>query len=198
MKRTNFLLLTLVALLSASLPSAAQRFQTKSIQFNGAPEYSDQELLDAAGLKVGMALTSDEVKEHSQKLMDSGVFDNLTFKFDGQNLVYTLTPSTSLLPIYLTNLPFTLDNDLNAKLHERFPLYHGKVPGDGGLTDQVRQALEGMLAARGIQAVIVAAPSQDPVTHKVARAYRHILARQRREPIFTSSRSEERQIPGVS
>jgi outer membrane protein assembly factor BamA len=169
MKRTFFPLLTVVVLLFACLPSEAQQFLPKSIQFKGDPEYSDQELLAASGLKVGVALTSAEVKEHAQKLMDSGVFDNLTFKFDGQNLVYTLTPSTSLLPIYLTNLPFTLDNDLNAKLHERFPLYHGKVPGDGGLTDQVRQALEGMLAARGIQAVIVAAPSQDPVTHKVAR-----------------------------
>ena len=197
MKRKLFLLLT-AFLLSASLPAAAQKFLPKTIQFKGAPDYSDQELLTAAGLKKGTVLNFADMKAHSQQLMDTGVFETLSFKFDGQNLVYTLTPSTSLLPIYLTNLPFTLDNDLNAKLHERFPLYHGKVPGDGGLTDQVRQALEGMLAARGIQAVIVAAPSQDPVTHKVARAYRHILARQRREPIFTSSRSEERQIPGVS
>jgi outer membrane protein assembly factor BamA len=169
MRRTCFLLLSAVVLFFACLPGEAQQFLPKSIQFKGDPEYSDQELLTASGLKLGVALTSNEMKEHAQKLMDSGVFDNLTFKFDGQNLVYVLTPNTSLLPIYLTNLPFTLDSDLNAKLHERFPLYHGKVPGDGGLTDQVRQALEAMLAARGIQAVIVVTPSQDPMTHKVAR-----------------------------
>ena len=162
MKRKFFPFLTAVVLLFACLPSEAQQLLPKSIQFKGDPEYTDQELLAASGLKVGVALTSAEMKEHAQKLMDSGVFDNLTFKFDGQNLVYTLTPGTSLLPIYLTNLPLTLDNDLNAKLHERFPLYHGKVPADGGLTDQVRQALEEMLAAKGIQAAITAAPSGNP------------------------------------
>src|ERR1035438_1401435 len=168
MKRTNFLLFTLVALLSASLPSAAQRFQTKSIHFKGAPEYSDQELLDAAGLKVGVALTSAEVKEHSQKLMDSGVFDNLTFKFDGENLVYTLTPSTTLLLVRLTNLPLTLDKDLTAKLHERFPLFHGKAPAEGALMDQVREALEEMLAVKGIQATITATPSANTSKNQAA------------------------------
>jgi outer membrane protein insertion porin family len=159
MKRTFSLLLTAVVLLSASVPSCAQKFVPRSIQFKGDPEYTDQELLAAAGLKEGIALTTDEMHDHAQQLLDTGAFDNLTYKFDGQNLVYSLTPSTTLLPIRLTNLPFTLDKDLNAKLHERFPLYHGKVPGEGGLTDQVRQALEEMLAAKGIQATIMAAPS---------------------------------------
>jgi outer membrane protein assembly factor BamA len=104
MRRTCFLLLSAVVLFFACLPGEAQQFLPKSIQFKGDPEYSDQELLTASGLKLGVALTSNEMKEHAQKLMDSGVFDNLTFKFDGQNLVYVLTPNTSLLPIYLTNL----------------------------------------------------------------------------------------------
>jgi outer membrane protein assembly factor BamA len=167
MKRTLFLLLSFSALLSTGLPAFTQEFTPKTIEFKGDPEYSDQELLAASGLKPGIPLTQAEMRDHAQKLMDSGVFDNLTFKWDGQNLVYTLTPSTALLPIRLVNLPFALDKDLDAELRERIPLYHGKVPPEGGLMDRVRETLEERLAAKGIQAALDATPFTDQSLHKV-------------------------------
>jgi len=91
---------------AASRPSLPRRFpargrpkvSAKSIQFKGDPEYSDQELLAAAGLKKGAVLTSAEMNDHSKQLMEHGVFDTLTFKFDGQDLVYSLVPSAHHVP----------------------------------------------------------------------------------------------------
>ena len=159
MRRTISLLPAALLFLAASLPAAGQKFLPKSIQFKGDPEYSDQELLAAAGLKKGAVLTSAEMNDHSKQLMDTGVFDTLTFKFDGQDLVYSLVPSTTMFPIRLENLPLAPGKELDAALHERFPLYHGKVPADGGLTDGVRKAFEQMLAAKGIEAAVTAMPS---------------------------------------
>ncbi|MGA2807840.1 MAG: POTRA domain-containing protein [Terracidiphilus sp.] len=159
MKRTPFVLLAAFLVLTVSLPLAAQKFLPKTIQFKGDPEYSDQELLAAAGLKKGVVLTSAEMNEHSKRLMDTGVFDTLTFKFDGVDLVFILVPSTTLYPIRLENLPLTPGKDLDAVLHDRFPLYHGKVPAEGGLLDEVRGALEEMLAAQGIKASVSATPA---------------------------------------
>jgi outer membrane protein assembly factor BamA len=161
MKRTFFLLLTAVVLFASSLPAAAQKFQPKTIQFKGAPEYSDQELMAAAGLKMGTVLAYSEMKEHSQKLMDTGVFESLAFKFDGVDLIYTLVPATNLYPIRLENLPLTPGKELDAALHDRFPLYHGKVPAENGMLEGVRGALEEMLAAKGIKATVAAAPYTD-------------------------------------
>ncbi|MGA2886904.1 MAG: POTRA domain-containing protein [Terracidiphilus sp.] len=158
MKRKSVLLLTAIFLLASNLPSAAQKFSPKAIQFKGAPEYSDQELLAAAGLKKGAVLAFDEMKDHSQKLMDTGVFDTLNFKFDGTDLVYTLVPSTSLYPVRLENLPLTPGKELDAALHERVPLYHGKVPSEGGMLEGVRGALEEILAAKGLKATVQAMP----------------------------------------
>jgi outer membrane protein assembly factor BamA len=56
---------------------------------------------------------------------------------------------------------------LDAALHSRFPLYHGKVPASGGLTEDVRQALETMLAAQGVKATVAAATYADLKLHKV-------------------------------
>jgi|CZKF01.1.fsa_nt_gi outer membrane protein insertion porin family len=167
MKRTYFLLLTVLVLLATNQPAAAQKYMPKTIQFKGAPEYSDQELLAAARLKLGTVLDYAEMKGHSQKLMDTGLFETLGFKFDGVDLVYTLVPFTNLYSVRLENLPLTPGHELDAALHERFPLYHGKVPAEGGVMEQVRQALEEMLATKGIKATVAAAPYTDQKLHEV-------------------------------
>jgi outer membrane protein assembly factor BamA len=161
MKRTFFLLLTAIVFLSATPPAAAQKYLPKTIQFKGAPEYSDEELLAASGLKKGKVLDFAEMSGHSQKLMDSGLFETLSFKFDGVDLVYTLVPHSELYPVRLENLPLTPGKELDAALHDRFPLYHGKVPAEAGLAEQVRQALEEMLAAKGIKANVTVEPYTD-------------------------------------
>ena len=153
MPRHLFLLFIAIALLCAPDPATAQKFLPKTIQFKGASDYSDQELLAASGLKKGAVLTADEIKAAFQRLMDTGVFENIIYKFDGQDLVYTFNLAT-LYPVRLENLPLTPGKDLDANLHDRLPLYHGKVPSEGGLLDNVRQALEEMIAAKGIRVTI--------------------------------------------
>jgi outer membrane protein assembly factor BamA len=150
---------SLAFLLSATFVASAtllpaQEFQPRSIEFQGAPEYSDQELLAAAQLKPGMSLTVDAMKDHAKTLLDTGVFESINFQFTGVDLRYLLTPSANLYPIHLTNIPLQAGKELDAKIHDRVPLYHGKVPADSGLTERVRAALEQILnqnfAAQGV------------------------------------------------
>jgi outer membrane protein assembly factor BamA len=161
MKRTSFLFMKVAVLLCVCLPASAQKFFPKTIQFKGAPEYSDQELMAAAGLKKDTSIAYSEMKSHSQRLLDTGLFEAASFTFNGADLVFTLVPSTALYPVRLENLPFTPGAKLDAALHDRIPLYHGKVPFDGGLTEQVCQALEDMLATMGIKASVAATPYTD-------------------------------------
>lgn len=155
-------LLTAAFLAFASLGSA-QEYQPRSIEFKGAPEYSDQELLAAAQLKPGISLSVDAMKEHAKLLLDTGVFDNITFQFTGVDLRYLLTPSAALYPIRLTNLPLVTGKDLDAKIHDRVPLFRGKVPADSGLTEQVRAALEQILASQGLKVSVQATPTPGAV-----------------------------------
>ena len=107
------------------------------------------------------------MKIHSKMLMDSGVFDTLSFTFNGEDLVYKLVPSPTLFPVRLENLPLTPGKELDAKLHDRFPLYHGKVSSAGTLLESVRGALEEMLANQGINAAVTATPFGTPGTKNV-------------------------------
>ncbi len=161
MHRT-ILLLTVAFIVSAAVPLAGQKFQPKSILFKGDPEYSNTELMAAAGLKPGTVLSYAEMNDHSKRLMDTGVFATLAFRFDGQDLIFDITPSTDLFPVQLENLPLTEGMELDDMLHAELPLYHGKVPTEGGLTEDLRSALEKALAVHGITATVVATSVVDP------------------------------------
>src|ERR1700744_2585274 len=85
--------LAMIAFIGAAFPALSQTFQPKAIQFEGAPEYSSQELLSATGLQPGTVLAYAEMNSQAQKLVDTGIFSSVSFKFDGQNLVFQLTPA---------------------------------------------------------------------------------------------------------
>jgi outer membrane protein insertion porin family len=159
MPRPALALLCGIAFIALAQTAAAQKFLPKTIQFKGDPEYSDEELMAAAGLKKGVVLDYAEMNDHSKLLMDSGMFASLAFKFDGQDLIFMVTPSTELYPIHLENLPLAPGKELDGRLHDMLPLYHGKVPADGGLEEGVRAALEKMLSERGMTATVTATSS---------------------------------------
>jgi outer membrane protein assembly factor BamA len=170
MRRLPFALVAAIAALILAAPLPAQKFLPKSIQFKGDPEYTDQELLDAMGLEKGVVLSGADMSAFAQKLMASGVFDNVAYKFDGQDLVFLLTGDPTLYPVRLGNLPFIPGPDLDARLHRRLPLYHGKVPSEGSLLNDVRKSFEAMLAGEGVQATVAAAPYAGPHDHNKASA----------------------------
>jgi outer membrane protein assembly factor BamA len=156
-----------IVLVSVCQFAPAQKFQPKTIQFKGAPDYSDQELLAAANLKRGIVLTAAEMNDHSKLLMDSGVFDGVTYKFDGADMVYQLTVAPQLYAIHLDNLPVEPGEALEARIHAQQPLYHGKVPAEGTLMDGVIKVLEQELEEEGIHATVTATPMGTPGTRQV-------------------------------
>jgi outer membrane protein assembly factor BamA len=167
MKRVCFLLLTAFVCLCASPLAAEPQYIPTTIQFKGAPEYSSQELMAAMELKMGIPLNYTEMKAHGQKLLDTGLFESFNFTYNGMDLVFNMVPSSVLYPVRLENLPLTTGKELDAALHSRLPLYHGKVPAEGGINEAVRLALQEMLAAKLIQATVTAMPYTDQKLHEV-------------------------------
>ena len=149
---------------SCAFPVGAQvqLLRPQTIKFEGSQEYTTQELLAAAGVKKGQTYTADFFNESAQKLLAVGVFEKVSFKFDGVDLVYSLGDSPELYPVVIDNLPLDPATDANAELRKRIPLYHGKVPSEGTMLDSVKQSLEAMLADQGIRTTVAAIPGGDP------------------------------------
>jgi outer membrane protein assembly factor BamA len=167
MRRSVFILLIALVVVGSAGLAPAQKFIPKTIQFQGDPEYSSAELLEAAGLKKGVVLSYSDMQDYSKRLLGSGVFASVAFKFDGLDLTFMLAPSPDLCVVRLENIPLVDGPDLDAKIHSQVPLYHGKVPNDGGIKEDVRAALEKLLAAQGIQATVAANTASDLSSHQV-------------------------------
>jgi outer membrane protein assembly factor BamA len=145
-------------LLLGSLPLQAQKkVSPKAIRFQGAPQYTQEELLAAAGLQPDSRLNLGEVKAHARQLTDTGLFKQIKFTSDSKTLLFTLTPVSQLYPMRLENVPLTPGKDLDAKLHEHFPLYRGLLPASGSMVDGICRTLEEMLAAKSVKATVKAA-----------------------------------------
>jgi len=155
-------------LLLCSLPLPAQKkVSPKAIRFQGAPQYTQQELLATAGLKPDARLSSGEVKAHAKQLSDTGLFATIKFAADSKGLLFTLTPSSQVFPMHLDNLPLTPGKELDAKLHDRFPLYRGLLPANGSMLEGIRRTFEEMLAAKGVKATVKAVPTSGVGPQKV-------------------------------
>lgn len=136
----------------------------KNIHFEGSQEYTTADLLPVTGLKPGQTYDSDYLNQAAQKLMATGLFEGVSFKFNGVDLVYALTDSPNLYPVQIDNLPLQTGPALDAALRKRVPLYRGKVPSEGSMLDSVRQALDGMLADEGLPAHVTPIPAGEANT----------------------------------
>jgi outer membrane protein assembly factor BamA len=135
---------------------AQKKVPPKAIRFQGVPQYTQQELLAAAGYKPGAVLNLREVKAHAKLLNDTGMFEEVKSSSDSKGLLFTLTPASQLFPMHLDNVPLTPGKELDAKLHERFPLYRGQLPASSSMLEGICQTLEEMLAAKGVKATVKA------------------------------------------
>jgi outer membrane protein insertion porin family len=160
MSRTRCFALLLLAVFLPFIaqPITAQSLQPKTIQFKGDPDHTDAELTEAAGLKKGATLTEADLNDSARRLMDTGLFEDIHFNFNGTDLVFQIVPANDLYPLRLENFPPAIAAGVDAKLRARLPLYRGKIPLSGPFTESVRSALIEELAAKDIQATIEAAP----------------------------------------
>ncbi len=152
----SLLLCSLPSHAQKKVPPAQRKAQAPSIRFQGAPQYTQEELLAAAGLKPNARLSASEVKARAKQLNDTGFFAEVRFSNDSKGPLFTLTPSTQLFPIHLDNLPLKPGKELDDTLHARYPLYHGLLPANGSVLEGIRQTFEEMLAAQGVKATVKA------------------------------------------
>lgn len=153
----QFAAINLTLVLFCSLSASAQRKAAPAaLRFQGAPQYTQQELLAAAGVKQGVRLTAPELRARARQLSDTGFFKEVKLSTDSKGPLFTLVPASPLYPMHLENIPLTPGSELNAALHQRFPLFREMLPASGSTVDGICATFEQMLAAKGAKATVKA------------------------------------------
>ncbi|HEX3661550.1 MAG TPA: POTRA domain-containing protein [Acidobacteriaceae bacterium] len=143
---------------------SAQKYAPKKITFSGVTE-SQAELLAVSGLKPGTAVGQVEIQAAAQKLIDTGMFSDVRFSFDGIDLNYALKPAATMEPVRFDNFPWWDAAALDAAVATKVPLFHGSVPPESAMQRAVAAALTALLAEKGVTATVTGTPGQDGKTN---------------------------------
>src|SRR5277367_6737120 len=131
----------LLALCLSVLPFqlSAQTFTIPPITFEGAPAFSQADLLKVTGLSPGSTSTQDGLQAAAQHLGDTGLFSDISFVSNEKGLVFTLKPmpDSNLLPASYANFVWWSSEQINSALKTSVPLYTGVVPTSGNLQDSI-------------------------------------------------------------
>jgi outer membrane protein assembly factor BamA len=130
-------------------------YKLLSIHVNGLQHFTESEVISASGLRLGQFAGEEEFRQATQKLGETGLFSQLNYSYkystSGCDLDLQVAENDHLVPIIFDNFVWFSDDELLRMLHDRVPLFDGRVPAEGHLTDQIADALSAILKERNIQ-----------------------------------------------
>jgi outer membrane protein insertion porin family len=120
----------------------------------GLNHYKEDQIVRAAGLRLGQPATETDFKQAVAKLGETGLFNDVEYSYQystaGCNLELQLTENDKLTAILFDNFVWFSDEELLGLLRARLPLFEGRLPLGGNLSDQVADALNAILTERKI------------------------------------------------
>jgi outer membrane protein assembly factor BamA len=145
-------------LCSASVGQSAGKaklsYKVLSVTVKGVNRLKEDRVIVASGLRIGQFAGESEFKQAIQKLGETGLFTNLTYSYQyssaGCHVELQVAENDKLVPIVFDNFVWFSDDELLDLLRARVMLFDGSLPAGGNLSDQVADALNGIMAERKI------------------------------------------------
>lgn len=161
--------LSAILVLSSALviPAAAQKggkagptatYKLIALNVTGTQQYTDKEILPAAGLQLGQQVGESDFKEAVRRLGDSGLFSNIgyTYSFSQSGMKLDLQLAdidpVQLVPAHFENFVWFTDEELQREMKARVPLFKQVLPLGGVMADRVEAALQALLDEKRIPA----------------------------------------------
>jgi len=137
---------------SKDLPATA--FKLKSVQVVGTSRYKPEDIVRAAGLRLGQSFHDDDLKSTVRLLGESGAFAAVSyssqFETDGARVKLKLRDADRFFPAQFDNVVWFTDRELLERLHATVPLFDGKLPSNGTLAADVAEALQLLLVEKNV------------------------------------------------
>lgn len=146
---------------TTSSDTAAWPIETLSVE--GSRNYTADQILSIAGLKVGQKAGKTDFEAARQRLVATGAFDTVGYRYTpakdgkGYDAVFEISDLRQLYPLRFEGLPVS-DAQLRAWLKEKDPLFGDKIPATKPEVDRYVKLLSEYLVGHGYT---------EPVTGKV-------------------------------
>ncbi len=158
---------TLLALLfgSGSVCAAQQPVTLRRIEFVGLKKLTQQQALDASGLKVGDVASPAIIDAAADRLMQSGLFKTLSYRVrtadNEATLIFQAEEATRNLPVVFENFVWFSEEEIDRTIRQDVPFFDGTAPAAGTTTDKIAAALQRLLTQKKISGRVEHMPYTD-------------------------------------
>jgi len=151
-----------VLALQQPTPSApsAKPWPILSLSVLGNQNYSREQILAVAGLKLGQLATPRDFEAARDRLAATGAFESIEFRFapaeggKGYAVSFHLVEAGPFFPVRFEELGLP-DQEIRAYLRELDPLFGDKIAPSQALLDRYARAIEQLLESRGRRQAVI-------------------------------------------
>jgi outer membrane protein insertion porin family len=129
-------------------------FTMQQIVFKGTRALTNEQLLRALAMKVGGSYTQQDLVDAANKLANSGMFAQVSYRFSTTSAEFDLVDKPHLVPLRFENCVWATDEQMIGQLKKRVPLFIGEVPEEGTIVDEIGTQVEAVLAENGVKAKV--------------------------------------------
>ncbi|HEV2705147.1 MAG TPA: POTRA domain-containing protein [Pyrinomonadaceae bacterium] len=162
----RILLLVVVGLLFTQLDASAQTpppqpspqqqngVRLARIDVTGLERLKPEQVVTESGLQVGQAIDADMLDAAAERLLNSGLFKKLSYRFSskaGEGVVtFVVEEAAANMPVVFDNFIWFTNDELLAAVRKHLPSFDGTAPEAGGVTSTIGRALTELLRERKI------------------------------------------------
>jgi len=140
---------------AGSHASSVSAYKLTQIKVTGTKRYTPEQIVAFSGLRPGENVSEENFKDIVQRLGETGMFTNVAYSFSfspaGTKVEFQLADNDKLVPVEFDNFVWFSDQALIEKMQKYVPLFRGEMPISGNLPDKVTDALQFVLAERGLE-----------------------------------------------
>jgi outer membrane protein insertion porin family len=150
---TSLFLLTAFCSADAQAPPAATA-PLRELHVEGFKILTEAQVLSLTELQIGSQVGKEDLQAAADRLVKSGLFSKVNYSFQtrgqGVSVTYHVEESPRI-PAYFDNIPWFADSELADAIRKKLPLFDGALPEAGAAVDLAAEAVNELLAAKGLQ-----------------------------------------------
>jgi len=141
---------------SAQTPAASTAI-LREIHVEGLKTLPEAQIVALTGLQQGSQVGKADLQTAADRLLQSGMFAKVNYKYDTRAEELTLTfqlQEAPRVPVYFDNLPWFSDSELNDAIRAKLSFFDGTLPEAGAALDQAADAVNALLASRQLKVTV--------------------------------------------
>jgi outer membrane protein assembly factor BamA len=151
----------------AQTPDTSGSGKLESVKITGSTKYRSDQIVPTTGLTPGATITKFDLQNAADRLAALGLFASVQYRFatedTGVRAEYQVTDAPAF-PVSFDNFPWFTDEELTAAVKRAVPLFDGTAPERGSLLHEISNALQSLLATRGVHSDVSNSVVTEPVT----------------------------------